>query len=584
MDRGRIRLGGRPLSNPDDEDERRRLSIFDLIGLAAGGVIGSGWLLSATKVWTDAGRNAMWAWVIGGCIMLLVAIVMVELSIAVPKTGGLIFLPLQSSGPLVATVVASALWLAYALNSATEAAAMTKGLGSLGVRDLIPSQQFNVDELTATGLVYATLFMVVILAVNLLARRLFIRFNSLLTLWKILIPVLIIVLLLRTGYHAQARACDSGVGTGFAPVLTAVTSSGVIFAYTGFQLPLDFAGNVRRRGMGEAARLRLAVYGTLVGAIILYVLLQFALLHVVRSGFCWDARSAESPYAQFAVALSFAWIAPLINTDALLSPMGSGLVYTHALTREVAALSRAHLTHRGLQTAKRASIQVGGQRIDVYWAVLLVDFAIGLIALVAVGGNWGKLAPANSILNMLLYAMPGVVLVAIHDRLPARWQGRRGWHGVLARLGFVSIALLIYWATWTSLWQSMTALIIGIAVLLGLPILVRQDLPVLGRALRRYDAKEYATLFRRYRENPAARAAITLVAYLAVLTVLGWSRNALDPNPHLVREIPLNILVVATSLVAFQLLVAFSRRHMAQFPPTLAMAPSKPVATTAATG
>src|SRR6266566_923711 len=267
MDRGRIRLGGRPLSNPDDEDERRRLSIFDLIGLAAGGVIGSGWLLSATKVWTDAGRNAMWAWVIGGCIMLLVAIVMVELSIAVPKTGGLIFLPLQSSGPLVATVVASALWLAYALNSATEAAAMTKGLGSLGVRDLIPSQQFNVDELTATGLVYATLFMVVILAVNLLARRLFIRFNSLLTLWKILIPVLIIVLLLRTGYHAQARACASGVGTGFAPVLTAVTSSGVIFAYTGFQLPLDFAGNVRRRGMGEAARLRLAVYGTLVGAI-----------------------------------------------------------------------------------------------------------------------------------------------------------------------------------------------------------------------------------------------------------------------------------------------------------------------------
>ena len=174
--------------------------------------------------------------------------------------------------------------------------------------------------------------------------------------------------------------------------------------------------------------------------------------------------------------------------------------------------------------------------------------------------------------------------VANHDRLPARWQGRRGWHGVLARLGFVSIALLIYWATWTSLWQSMTALIIGIAVLLGLPILVRQDLPVLGRALRRYDAKEYATLFRRYRENPAARAAITLVAYLAVLTVLGWSRNALDPNPHLVREIPLNILVVATSLVAFQLLVAFSRRHMAQFPPTLAMAPSKPVATTAATG
>jgi len=323
----------------------------------------------------------------------------------------------------------------------------------------------------------------------------------------------------------------------------------------------------------------------LVGVTVVVVgVLVGQLPHVVRNGFCWDTRSTDSPYAQFAVALSFAWIAPLINIDALLSPMGSGLVYTHALTREVAALSRAHLTHRGLQTAKQASIRVGGQEIDVYWAVLLVDFVVGWLALVAVGGNWGMLAPATSILNMLLYAMPGVVLVAIHNRLPARWQGRRRWHSVLARLGFVSIALLLYWASWPSLWQSMAALIIGVVVLLGLPILARQDLPVLGRALRRYDAKEYATLFRRYRANPAAGAAITLVAYLAVLTALGWSRNVFDPNPQLVREIPLNILVVGTSLGAFQFLVAFSRRHMTQFPPILPTVPDQSVAATTGTG
>ncbi|MBK3648087.1 hypothetical protein JHN46_46845, partial [Streptomyces sp. MBT33] len=38
----------------EDEDEQRRLSVFHLVGLAAGGVIGSGWMLGAGQAFRKA--------------------------------------------------------------------------------------------------------------------------------------------------------------------------------------------------------------------------------------------------------------------------------------------------------------------------------------------------------------------------------------------------------------------------------------------------------------------------------------------------------------------------------------------------
>mgnify|MGYP001131432617 CR=1 FL=1 len=76
------------------EDEQRRLSVFHLVGLAAGGVVGSGWMLGANEAFGKAGSDAWLAWLFGGLLMLLIAGVMVELGTAAPKTGGLIFLPI----------------------------------------------------------------------------------------------------------------------------------------------------------------------------------------------------------------------------------------------------------------------------------------------------------------------------------------------------------------------------------------------------------------------------------------------------------------------------------------------------------
>jgi amino acid transporter len=539
------------------EDEQRRLSVFHLVGLAAGGVIGSGWMLGANEAFGKAGSDAWLAWLFGGLLMLLIAGVMVELGTAAPKTGGLIFLPLQSSGALVATVAAAGLWLVYTINLASEAVAMTRGL-SWKVEGLLASS--DSDGLTAKGWWCSLAFMGALSMVNLIAPRIFFRINSWLTVLKIVIPVLTVVLLIVAGFDGHGTgAGEHTAGKGASAAMTAVVTSGVIYAYVGFQGPLDFAGNVKQRSPGEAARLRRAVFGTIVGSMILYIALQIVFTRFHDSGWS-SAHMASSPYAHFAKAVGLVWLGVLLSMDAVISPMGAGLVFTHALTREVAAFSRAHLTHRGLQTARKASLN---RRHDVYWLVLVVDFFVAAVVLWAMGGSWKTLVAVTGVLTLVVYAVPGVTLVALRAHLEGYSGRRRDAHEVLARASFALIALILYGAGWTSLWQGMVALALGCGLLLFLPSLARW-LPAFGRI---YDAKVHVTLFRDVRESPAAQAALWLLGHLAVLLSLTLLLGDSPIGFH--QKLLGGFLAVAAALVSFEGLVRASKRHMAGVPPML---------------
>jgi amino acid transporter len=546
--------GSERLGKTEDDDERRRLSAFHLIGLAAGGMIGSGWLMGAANAYREASSLAYVAWFLCGLVMLVIAGVMVELGTAAPKTGGLIFLPLQSSGALVATLVAADLWIVYALNLASEAAAMTQGL-SWKFDELVDGSGESVT-LKGWGLGCAVAFMMAISAVNLVAPWLFMRINSGLTVAKVVILVLTIWLLISWGLHDHASAAHRAhrFGKDLDAVMAAVTDGGMIFAYVGFQGPLDFAGNIKRRGIGEAARLRWAVFGTLIGSMILYILLQIVFDGHRTHG---NPLSPDSPYVQFAIAAGMVGLVWLLRVGSVLSPMSAGLVFAHTLTREVAALSRAHLTHRGLQTARKSSLR---RRYDVYWLVLLVDLVVAVIALVALRGNWHTLVAINEVLTLVIYAIPSVVLVSLRDHLPGS-PLRRKVRGILARTSFVLITLILCMAERSRLLQGMAALAIGSLLLLWLPVVARW-LPAFGRI---YDAKEHVKHFRNWRTNPAAGAAVCLIGYLAVLVPL----NLLSQSSVAYGKLLAAILAVAMAFGAFEGLVSASKRHMAEVRPLL---------------
>jgi amino acid transporter len=554
-----------------------RMSGYDLLVLAAGGVIGSGWLFTGTKLaWVPASW-ALGSWLIGGLLVLIITAVMVEISTKVPKTGGLIFLPLQTSGPLFATLVAAGVWIFYAANPPSESAAMVQNLAKWRNWHSL----YGTDAPTLLGIALAVSFLLLITAVNLLRPRRFLLVNNVLTAFKILVPLLIVILLCCALVWPPARAGMPQIPTQkpVSSALSAVVGTGVIYAYLGFQGPLDFAGNVRGGGIGEAARLRRAVYGTVLGSILLYLALQCVIIYIRHHAPMpiHHLRPVHSPSAQpppvyplFAKAVvGRGWLAStitsLINLDSVLSPAGTAMVYTYVMTREVAALSRAHLTHRGLQRRQNSVLLLpagflrkvfGGDRLDAYRWILIVDFMISLIMLLLTGGHWDKLAEITSIVALVIFATPGVVLASLRLGEPGLFPRRR--YALMAQASFSALAVVFVLAGGAVLW-GMGALAVGCLLLFGLP--------VVAPMAPWYDARAHVREFGKLRTSTAAKLATVFGGYFGVLTLAevarpwwptGWAWGTAGLG-----------LVVAASVITFRWLVRLSAAYMTENPPVL---------------
>ncbi|MGH7698093.1 MAG: APC family permease, partial [Candidatus Dormibacteria bacterium] len=58
----------------EDRKLDRRMSVWNLFFLSMGGIIGSGWLFASLAAAAVAGPAAIVSWIIGGCLVLLVAL------------------------------------------------------------------------------------------------------------------------------------------------------------------------------------------------------------------------------------------------------------------------------------------------------------------------------------------------------------------------------------------------------------------------------------------------------------------------------------------------------------------------------
>jgi amino acid transporter len=561
--------------------ENGRMSAPSLLFLAAGGVIGSGWLFAGASADSEAaGWWAVGSWLIGGLLMLVVTAVMVEVSTKAPKTGGLIFLPLQTSGPLLATVVAAGVWVFYAANPASESAATVQNLAAwihLPFLFTYAKSDCATGRPTGWGIVLAMLFLVLITIVNLLGPRRFLIVNNVLTAIKIFAPVLIVVLLIcaltwspakPVAFPLSPQCPVPRTGGGLRSMLSAAVGSGVLYSYLGFQGPLDFAGNVRRGGIGEAARLRLAVYGTVLGSMLLYAALQCVIIYLR-----YDHHStgnvdyAPSVYATFAGAVvGHGWLGStvswFIHLDSVLSPAGTAMVFTFVMTREVAALSRAHLTHRGLQRSKYSVKRlpegflrrmVGDDRLELYWRILIVDFLISLAAFVVTIDHWSVLQNFPTIMALLVYATPSVVLASLHKHVPGRFPPRwRWWYALMARVSFATLAVTFVLFTGDVQW-GMVALAVGCLLLFGLPAVLLTN--------PRYDARVHWPEFGDLLANTTARLAAVLGVYFAFLTA-AWAIKRAWPA-GLAWDVAGLAVVVLVSLSALHLLVRWSASYMA---------------------
>ena len=193
--------------------------------------------------------------------------------------------------------------------------------------------------MTSIGLLYAAVLVLFYFFINYWTLELFSRVNTLITVFKLVVPTLTALGLLLAGFHPGNFSHYGGfVPNGWSGVLTAIATSGVIFAFNGFQSPVNLAGEAKNPDKSVPR----AVLGSVLIAGVIYVLLQIAFVGAVKPDMVshgWGSITLNSPFANLAMALGLNWLAIVLFADAFISPSGTGITYTATTSRMIVGMT-----------------------------------------------------------------------------------------------------------------------------------------------------------------------------------------------------------------------------------------------------
>jgi amino acid transporter len=197
-------------------------------------------------------------------------------------------------------------------------------------------------------------------------------------------------------------------------------------------------------------------------ALALYIGLQVAFIAALEPSSLADGWSAVSvsgkagPFAALATALGLGWLAVLIYSDAIVSPGGTGLLYTGASARLSFALGRS-----GLMPRQFTELTPRGAP---FFAIAF-SFLCGLLLFLPFPG-WQQLVGFISGAAVIAYAMVPLSLGALRRQDPGRSRPfRLPAAGVVAPAAFVVAGEILLFGGWAVVWKLMAAILIGYALL-----------------------------------------------------------------------------------------------------------------------
>jgi amino acid transporter len=461
-------------AGPGDEAVRteegrlhRHLGVWGLTAIGFSNIVGSGWLFASMYAAQIAGPAALLSWVAAGILCALVALVMVELGASRPEGGGTVRWPLYASGRLVGSVIGFSVLLSVGATSA-ELTAIVQYAGHY-----LPWVYAN-GSLTWGGVLLAGVLSVVLTTLNWYGVKLFGRVNNVVTVFKIVVPVLTVVALVASGFHAEHLTDHGGFAPyGYGAVLTALAGGGIIYSVNGFQAPVDFSGEAR----DPRRTVPLAVLGSIALAVLLYLALQLAFLGTVPDallGAGWRGVDLESPFGQLALALNLQFVAALLYSDAVISPGGSAYVGVAIDARHTYALAKNRLLPRALMTVH--------ERSGVPRRALLLNLVVIVVYLLPFGG-WQDIVSVMGDLYLLLYIAAAVAAAVFAVVEPDRLSGWVPGLRFIAPVSFVLASEFIYWSGWPDLRLALPLTLLGVPLFVAL---WRTDRTVpLGTELRR---------------------------------------------------------------------------------------------------
>jgi len=444
-----------PPASPPGSKLRREVGLIGLLWASVGAIIGSGWLFGAKTAVVAAGPASVLSWVIGSVAIVLLALVHAELGGLFPVAGGTARYPHYAFGGFAGMSFGWYSWLQAATIAPIEVQAMINYAGHWSWADgfLHPN-----GTLTTEGFVVAAALLALFVGINFFGVKILAFTNNAATWWKVAVPLLTILVFAIQDFHGDNFTSQQFAPFGAKGVLTAISTSGVIFALLGFEQAIQWAGE----SMHPKRDIPRAVLGSVLIGTVIYVLLQVVFIAALPPGTFaggWanlDYPGITGPFAGLATVIGLGWLASILYVDAIISPGGTGLIYVTSSSRISYGLSRNGYAPQTIQHTDRRAVP---------WVGLIVAFVAGVLCFLPFP-SWQRLVSFITSAVVLMYAGAPLAFGVMRKRLPTL---ERSYHlpggAVISPLAFAVASLVIYWAGWGTLWRLGAAIVIGYLLL-----------------------------------------------------------------------------------------------------------------------
>jgi amino acid transporter len=417
---------------------KQQLGLIDLTFIGLGAVFGSGWLFSASYVADIAGPAGIVSWLIGGAAVLLLGLVYCELGAALPHSGGVVRYPVYSHGALLGYLMGLITLIAFSSLIAIEVTACRQ-YASAWFPQLT---QASSQSPTLLGWFVQLALLMVFFLLNYYSVKTFARANNLVSIFKFVVPLTVIVVLLWF-FHSGNFSVHGFAPFGFAGVAGAVSAGGIIFAYLGLTPIVSVAGEVRN----PQRVIPIALILSVVLSTGIYLLLQIAFLGsvpatMVAHGWKGIDKLFALPFHDIAIALGIGWLSFLVVCDAVISPSGCGNIYMNATPRVVYGWARGGTFFKVFTKVDARS----GIPRPALWLTLALSIFWTLPF-----PSWSAMINVVSAALVLSYAVAPVTTAALRrtaPRMPRPFRVRG--FAMLGPLSFIVAALIVYWSGWST--------------------------------------------------------------------------------------------------------------------------------------
>lgn len=436
---------------------KRTISTTGLLFSAVGGIVGSGWLLGPYFAAQIAGPAATVAWVIGGILMMLIALTYAELSSMLPVTGGTLRFLHFSHGTLASFTIGWVAWLASAAVAPIETMALIHY--ATNYLPQLMSVKAGQHVLSGLGVTVSALLMLVMCFVNVMGARVLSKTNTFVVFLKLLVPALTIIVLFLLSYHSENFTSHHFSPYGIKGILTALPAAGIIFSFIGYSPAIQLAGEAKN----PQKAIPFAILGALILCIVLYTLSQIVFIGALPASSIahgWNHLSFTGdagPFAGLALVLGAIWLSKILFLNAMISPFGTALIYTGSTARMTYAMGDNGYLPKWLMKLNYFNAPT---------RIIALNFVIGLLLFLPFP-TWQSMMSFLVSALVLAYTVGPLALCVLRKKLPDRNRPFAIKAPYLTTLlSFYICNLIIFWTGWHIVSKMLITVVIGYVLLL----------------------------------------------------------------------------------------------------------------------